>query len=136
MLVELQLHKPQVSELRGLLWLQLGTSQPRRGQGGVCLLASILPETSFRLSILLVGEVFTPDVLGVAVQPFTVWPQPVALLPAPSVGSWGMTARTPGYSSRTRACSSLQHHPSDAQVSVVGVGPGNTFPQGRKTVVS
>lgn len=47
----------------------------------------------------------------------------------------GMTRRTPGHSSRTRACSSLQHHPSDAQVSVVGVGSGNTFPQRKKTVV-
>lgn len=48
----------------------------------------------------------------------------------------GMTTRTPGYNSRTRAYSSLQHHPSDAQVSVVGVGFENTFPRGRKTVVS
>lgn len=48
----------------------------------------------------------------------------------------GMTTRTPGYNSRTRACSSLQHHPSDAQVNVVGVGSEDTFPQGRQTVVS
>lgn len=44
--------------------------------------------------------------------------------------------RNDNYDSRTRAYSSLQHHPSDAQVTVVGVGSANTFPQGRKTVVS
>lgn len=79
------------------------------------------------------AEAFTPGLLEVS--PFTMWLQPVDLLFALCCVR-GMTIRTPGYDSRTRAYGSLQHHPSDAQVTVVGVGSGNTFPQGRKTVVS